>query len=95
MLFTSHCSDPSGLFNFKKEQTCLHIMSNSREHDPFCIVRVIALSKLVQLMCRYKLRSAVDIADVSDEYSVWARFGNELEKAGMFSDVSPPLLLPT
>lgn len=27
------------------------------------------------LASRYKLRAAVDIADVSEEYAVWASFG--------------------
>lgn len=51
--------------------------------NTFASMRPKTGSKLVQVFCRYKLRSAVDIADVSDEYSVWARFGSESDDTGL------------
>ena len=33
-------------------------------------------------ICRYKLRAKVDIADVSSEYTTWARFGPGLMPEG-------------
>ena len=37
---------------------------------------------LHQWLCRYKLRAKVDIADVSSEYTTWARFGPGLMPQG-------------
>lgn len=39
-------------------------------------------------VCRYKLRAKVDIADVSSEYTTWARFGPGLMPEGTCSPYS-------
>ena len=62
-----------------------------------CIIHAQQLqhdADLVQVHCRYKLRSAVDIADVSDEYSVWVQFGSPpSEQTGQFLSKSNSDLL--
>jgi len=42
---------------------------------------------------RYKLRAKVDVADVSDEHSVWVRFGTDAEGAMQPSASAPRRVL--
>lgn len=38
--------------------------------------------------CRYRLRSAVDIADVSDEQRVWVQYGQQAENTGLSQGIA-------
>lgn len=48
-----------------------------------------------QWLCRYKLRAKVDIADVSSEYTTWARFGPGLMPQGKLLHCRQAMFCPT
>ena len=47
-----------------------------------CHEQPVLAAPVDQWLCRYKLRAKVDIADVSSEYTTWARFGPGLMPQG-------------
>ena len=51
--------------------------------DTECNEQTVLAAPLSHWLCRYKLRAKVDVADVSSEYTTWARFGPGLMPQGM------------